>query len=168
MLYCFVLKVGSAVSTPMNALKLLCDNFRRLQCVLIGKKAFSACMINQSHQALTLLAPKVLVPTPSTKEGGERMGGGGGFEMDHLKYLKNEKCYKPETLEGVRSILQGLQKFQVDIKARSHDPISGSEIGSRRPYGPISRFRFCGENVERSIVVCSHDPIFRTNIESSI
>ena len=42
------------------------------------------------------------------------------------------------------------------------------KIGSRRSDGPISRFRFCGENVGRSFVVCSHDPIFRTNKESSI
>ena len=37
--------------------------------------------------------------------------------MDHLNYLKNEKCYKPETLQGVRIILQDLKKFQVDITA---------------------------------------------------
>ena len=39
---------------------------------------------------------------------------------------------------------------------------------SRRSDGPISRFRFCGENVGRSFVVCSHDPFFRTNRESLI
>ena len=59
------------------------------------------------------------------------------------------------------------------LKARSHDPILEirflvPKIGSRRSNGPISRFRFCGENVERSFVVCSHDSIFRTNKESSI
>ena len=43
-----------------------------------------------------------------------------------------------------------------------------SKTGSRRSDGPISRFRFCGENVGRSFVVCSHDPFFRTNKESSI
>ena len=48
---------------------------------------------------LTLRAPRVLVPTPSTK------GGGGGVEKDPPQYLKNEKCYKPETFGGVRSIL---------------------------------------------------------------
>ena len=37
------------------------------------------------------------------------------------------------------------------------------KIGSRCSDGPISRFRFCGENVGRSFVVCSHDPIFRTD-----
>ena len=42
------------------------------------------------------------------------------------------------------------------------------KLGSRRSDGLISRFRFCGENVGRSFVVCSHDPIFRTNKESSI
>ena len=31
-----------------------------------------------------------------------RGGGGGGLEMDHHKYLKKGKCYKPETLGGVR------------------------------------------------------------------
>ena len=48
-----------------------------------------------------------------------------------------------------------------DIKARSHDPFLGirflvPKTGSRR------------ENVGRSFVVCSHDPFFRTNKESSI
>ena len=40
--------------------------------------------------------------------------------------------------------------------------------GSKCLDGPISRFRFCGENVGRSFVVFSHDPFFRTNKESSI
>ena len=57
--------------------------------------------------------------------------------------------------------------------ARSHDPFLTirfliSKIGSRRSDGPISKFRFCSENVGRSFVVCSHDPIFRTHKESSI
>ena len=43
-----------------------------------------------------------------------------------------------------------------------------SKTGSRRSDGPISRFRFCGENVGRSFVLCSHDPFFRTKKESSI
>ena len=42
------------------------------------------------------------------------------------------------------------------------------KIRSRRSGGPISRFRFCGENVGRSFVAFSHDPIFRFNKESSI
>ena len=55
------------------------------------------------------------------------------------------------------------------IMARSHDPILRirflvPKIGRRRSDGLISRFRFCGEDVGRSFVVCSHDPIFRTNI----
>ena len=59
------------------------------------------------------------------------------------------------------------------VKARSHDPILRirflvPKIESRRSDDPISRFRFCGENVGRLFVVCSHDPIFRTNKESSI
>ena len=59
------------------------------------------------------------------------------------------------------------------LKARWHDPFLRirflvPKTGSRRSDGPISRFRFCGENVGRSSVVCSHDPFFRTNKESSI
>ena len=61
----------------------------------------------------------------------------------------------------------------MDFKARSDDPFLRirflvPKTGSRRPDGPISRFRFCGENVGRSFVVCSHDPFIRTNKESSI
>ena len=61
----------------------------------------------------------------------------------------------------------------IALKARSHDLILRirlfvPKIGSRRSDGLISRFRFCGENVGRSFVVCSHDPIFRANKESSI
>ena len=56
------------------------------------------------------------------------------------------------------------------FKARSHDRILRilflpvvPKIGRRRSDGPISRCRFCGENVRRSFVVCPHDPpIFRT------
>ena len=73
----------------------------------------------------------------------------------------------------------GFPKFEVlyysqnTVKARSHDPILRirflvPKIGSIRSDGPISRFRFRGENVGKSFVVCSHDPIFRTNKESSI
>ena len=59
------------------------------------------------------------------------------------------------------------------IKARSDDPFLRirflvPKTGSRRSDGPISRFRFCGENVGRSFAVCSHDTFFRTNKESSI
>ena len=60
------------------------------------------------------------------------------------------------------------------LKARSHDPFLRirflvPKTGSRRRSdGPISRFRFCCENVGRSFAVCSHDPFFRTNKESSI
>ena len=44
------------------------------------------------------------------------------------------------------------------------------KTGSRRSDGPISKvnFRFCGENVGRSFLACSHDPFFRNNKESSI
>ena len=48
------------------------------------------------------------------------------------------------------------------------DPILVPKTRSRHSDGPISRFRFCCENVGRSFVVCSHDPFFRTDKESSI
>ena len=59
------------------------------------------------------------------------------------------------------------------IEARSHDPFLRirflvPKTGSRRSDGPISRFCFCGENVRRPYVVCSHDPFFRTNKEPLI
>ena len=55
---------------------------------------------------------------------------------------------------------------RVTVKTRSHDPFLrirflAPNTGSKRSDGPISRFRFCGENVERSFVVCSHDPFFQ-------
>ena len=57
------------------------------------------------------------------------------------------------------------------LKAHSQDPILRirflfRKIGSRCSDGPISRFCLCDENVRRSYVVCSHDPIFRTDKES--
>ena len=42
------------------------------------------------------------------------------------------------------------------------------KIGSSLWDGLISRFRFCGENVGRSFVVCSRDPIFRSNRKFSV
>ena len=58
------------------------------------------------------------------------------------------------------------------LKARSHPFLKirflVPKTESRRLGGPISRFRFCSENVGRSFVVCSHDPFLRTNKESSI
>ena len=56
---------------------------------------------------------------------------------------------------------------------KDNDPILSirflvPKTGSRLSDGPISRSRFCGENVRRSFKVCSHDPIFITNKESSI
>ena len=59
------------------------------------------------------------------------------------------------------------------LKARSNDPFLRirflvPKTGSRRSDCPISRFRFCCENVGRSFAVCSHDLFFRTNKESSI
>ena len=66
-----------------------------------------------------------------------------------------------------------LANNKVFHKESSHDPMLRilflvPKIGRRRSDGPILRFRFCGENVGRSIVESSHDPIFRTNKESSI
>ena len=59
------------------------------------------------------------------------------------------------------------------FKACSHDPFLRirflvPKTESMCSDGPISRFRFCGENVGRSFVVCSHDPFCRTDKESSI
>ena len=59
------------------------------------------------------------------------------------------------------------------LKAHWHDPFLRirflvPKTGSRRSDGPISRFRFCGENVGRSFAVCSYGPFFRTNKGSSI
>ena len=45
-----------------------------------------------------------------TKVGGGR---GGGARNEPAQYLKNDKCYKPETLGGVRGILQGLKNFKL-------------------------------------------------------
>ena len=52
------------------------------------------------------------------------MSGGvcpGGFCPDtqnrSTQYLDNNKCYKPEPLGGVRGILQGFKKYQVDMTA---------------------------------------------------
>ena len=61
----------------------------------------------------------------------------------------------------------------ISLKTRTDDPFLRIRFlvlkpGSRRSDGPISGFRFCGENVGRSFVVCSHDPFFRTSKESSI
>ena len=59
------------------------------------------------------------------------------------------------------------------VNAHSHDLILRirslvPKIRSRRSGGPTSRFHIYDENVRRSFVVCSHDPIFRTNKGSSI
>ena len=54
---------------------------------------------------LTLLAPRALVPTPSTEKG------------PLSSHLINNKCCKPKALGGARGILQGLKTFQVDIRA---------------------------------------------------
>ena len=70
--------------------------------------------------------------------------------------------------------MSAIERFQSgNAKAGSHDPILRirflvPKIGSRRSDCPISRFRFCGENVVMSFVVCSDDPIFGTNKESSM
>ena len=48
----------------------------------------------------------VLVATKGTKWVSKRIPS---------QYLQSDKCYKSETLGGVRGILQGHKKFQVDI-----------------------------------------------------
>ena len=63
--------------------------------------------------------------------------------------------------------------FAKQVKARSDDSLLRigflvPKTGSRRSDGPTSRFCFCGENVGRSFLVCSHDPFPRTNKESLI
>ena len=50
-----------------------------------------------------------------------------------------------------------------------HDPILRIQflvpkIGRRRSDSPIAMFRFCGENVGRSFVVCSLDPFLRIGL----
>ena len=72
-----------------------------------------------------------------------------------------------------RKALQQEQRSSRSCKARSHYPFLRIRFlvlktGSKRSDGPISRLRFCGENVGRSFVVCSHGSFFRTNKESSI
>ena len=42
------------------------------------------------------------------------------------------------------------------------------KTGSKRSDSLVSRFCFCGKNVRRPFVVCSHELFFRTNEESSI
>ena len=79
-------------------------------------------------------------------------------------------AYKKYDYTVKRSLLD---EHCCSVKGRSHDPILRirfvvPKIGSRGSDGPISRFRFCGENVGRSFVVCLQDPIFRTYKESSI
>ena len=74
---------------------------------------------------------------------------------------------------GGQLTLEFVTMIRCGPKARSHDPILKirflvPKTESRRSDSPISRFRFCCENVERSFAVCSHDPTFRTNKESSI
>ena len=48
------------------------------------------------------------------------------------------------------------------------NPILGSENCKQVFRRSDFKVPFCGENVGKSFVVCSHDPIFRTNKESSI
>ena len=63
---------------------------------------FRSSMSPDFSHILTLLVPRVVVPTPSER-------GGGGVE--------NDKPYEHEALGGVRGIFQGLRKVQIDITA---------------------------------------------------
>ena len=78
-------------------------------------------------------------------------------------------------IEATVELLSSIKNYHSPsrLKVRSHDPFLRirflvSKTGSRRSDSPISRFRFCGENVGRSFVVCSHDQFFRINKDSSI
>ena len=81
-------------------------------------------------------------------------------------YLVCSCNYSRKGTGGLSTLVSKFQLCQgvpVTIKARSNDPFLRirflvPKTGSRRSDGPISRFRFCGENVGRSFVVCSHDP----------
>ena len=67
-----------------------------------------------------------------------------------LSFLSHEAC-SPDPILRIRFLV----------------PKIGSK-GSEVQKGLISRFRFCDENVGRLFLVYSHNPIFRTNKESSI
>ena len=86
------------------------------------------------------------------------------------------KVWKGDLLVKIFKFTQGIFDTSVkvnDLKARSDDSFLRirflvPKTESRRSAGPISRFRFCGQNVGRPFVVCSRDPSFRNNKESSI
>ena len=78
-----------------------------------------------------------------------------------------------ETTKAITDQGFSAHKILATVKAHSGDLFLRirfyvPKTESRRSDGPISRFHFCGENVGRSFVVCSHDPFFRTNRESLI
>ena len=94
-----------------------------------------------------------------------------------LKYVKSRRSYgfliTKELIFGFQ-FLELKDHFSASLtRSCTYDPFLRirflvPKTGSRRSGGPISRFRFCCENVGRSFAVCSHDPFFRTNKESSI
>ena len=65
----------------------------------------------------TLLRTSLPVNPSGTKGFGTHTQHKGGGRKGPTQYLKNDRYYKPETLGGVRGILQGLKKFQVYITA---------------------------------------------------
>ena len=58
--------------------------------------------------SLTVLAPRILVPTPRAGGGGERQG---------PPISQERQMLKPETLGDVRGIFQDLKQFQADVTA---------------------------------------------------
>ena len=111
------------------------------------------------------------------------------LETDIVQYKKNEEQFDRKlsesskvkshsliflvVLEKVNITANVLGSLMLSLQNAKLRPVQTirflvPKTGSSRSDGPISRFRFCGENVGRSFVVCSHDPFFRTNKKSSI
>ena len=79
---------------------------------------FEILFIGDHRLTFYLCVDKVWNVNPSgTKGFGTHTKNKGGWKEPPPQYLKNDKCYKPETFGGVRGILQGLKKLQVDITA---------------------------------------------------
>ena len=67
---------------------------------------FNPIQTLQRHYLFRLFVIKTVIFNPSgTKGFGTHTKHQGGWSKKTPQYLKNEKCYKPETFGGVRSIL---------------------------------------------------------------
>ena len=68
---------------------------------------FNPIQTLQKYYLFRLFVIETVIFNPSGSKGfGAPRGGGGGEGSKRTsQYLKNEKCYKPETFGGVRSIL---------------------------------------------------------------